>query len=254
LLFLGLIGIVIGITDVAHAQSKTYHLHNENSSTAPVMRAARAASWASQSNLRAVFHDAAMVKRFLNDIASEGNTSVGDVVGEVYEFRIIDLDRDGWLELVALHSGIVRKSSAALSIVFPRPSRHPAEPSDTAFEGFVLTGLTGFDVGDLNSVLRDLDDDGRFEIVMPALLDLSQDATQPLVTIPEVYEWHGGDCAKVSAKHPDFYRDEVLPRLERELQKLDALAGPNVSAAPAEIRARRQKYLREIAAARSRAK
>jgi hypothetical protein len=70
--------------------------------------------------------------------------------------------------------------------------------------------------------------------------------------MPEVYAWNGNEYTRVSARFPAFYLNEVVPRLERELQKLEALHEPNVNAGKAELRARRQKYLREIAEARKR--
>jgi hypothetical protein len=220
----------------------------------PVTRAARDVSWAAEAALRALFKDAATVRRFLNEIANDGDLTAPDIIGEVEELRIVDLDRYGWLELVALVSGTGRKLSTHLEVVFHRPSgAHPADRLATAFDGFVLRGLNGFDVESLAAVFRDLNQDGTYEIVMPQLLGAFEGATRPQATMPEVHTWNRGDFAKVSARHPEFYRDEVLPRLERELQKLEALPEPNANAEKAELRARREKYRREIAEARRRA-
>jgi hypothetical protein len=219
----------------------------------PVTRAALGVSWAAEDELRALFKDASTVKGFLNEIANGGDLAVPDMIGDVEEFRIVDLDRDGWLELVALVSGTGRNLSTNLEVVFHRPSR--AQPPDrlaTEFEGFVMRELSGFDVGDLNAVLRDLDKDGAYEIVMPQLLGPYEGAARPSATMPEIYAWNGADYAKVSAKFPKFYRDEVLPRLERELQNLKGLPEANTNAGKAELRARREKCLREIAEARRR--
>jgi hypothetical protein len=92
-----------------------------------------------------------------------------------------------------------------------------------------------------------------YEIVMPQLLGAFEGTARRQATMPEVYAWHRGDFATVSASYPEFYRNEVLPRLQRELQKLEALPEPNANAEKAESRARRENCLREIAEARKRA-
>ena len=47
-------------------------------------RAARSVNWTSASALNAVLKDTASVKRFLNEIASDGDTSAAELVPEVY--------------------------------------------------------------------------------------------------------------------------------------------------------------------------
>jgi hypothetical protein len=217
----------------------------------PVTRAALGVSWAAEADLRAFFKDARTVKSFLNEIANDGDLTAPDII-DVDEFRIVDLDRDGLFELVALVSGTARKLSTNLEVVFHRPSgAQPVDRLATEFKGFIMRELTGFDIDDLNAVLRDLNNDGTYEIVMPELLGPYEGAARPSARMPEIYAWNGADYAKVSAKFPEFYRDEVLPRLERELEKLEA-PEPNANAGQTELRARRERYLREIAEARKR--
>jgi hypothetical protein len=117
-----------------------------------------------------------------------------------------------------------RRPSTALEVVLQTPGEAPpADRLATTHGGFVIRELSGFDVGDLNAVLRDLDRDGTYEIVMPQLLGGFEGASRPQATIPEVFSWKDGDYAKVSARYPEFYREEVLPRLERQLQRLEEL-------------------------------
>jgi hypothetical protein len=148
---------------------------------------------------------------------------------------------------VALVSG--GRPSTGLEIVFQTPGGVPlTDRLTTTYDGFVMRELVGFDVPDLNAVLRDLDDDGTYEIVMPQSLGRRLPAE-----IPEVFAWKQGDFANVSARYPEFYRDEVLPRLERQLQMLETLPGAADSSDRADRRADREKVGREIAEARKRA-
>lgn len=219
-----------------------------------VTRAARALSWGAAADLRALFKDAGTVERFLNEIVNEGDLTAPDMIGEVEEFKIIDLDRDSRLELVALTSSTGRSLSTFLVVLFQLPNGiQPSDRLTTQHDGFVMRELSGFDVGNLDTVLRDLDNDGTHEIVMPELLGGYQGMTRPQATIPEVYVWTKGDYVKVSARYPEFYRDDVLPRLERELQRLEASPALQEARDRGELRALRQKYAREIAEVRKRA-
>ena len=226
----------------------------QNREPGPIIPAARSISWTSASALNALFKDKADVKRFLNEFVNEGATSgpefVGDVVVHVYEYRFVDLNADGWLELVALVGG--DRPSTGLVVVFQTPGGAPlADRLTTTYEGFVMRELPRVDVSDLNEVLRDLDGDGTVEIVAPQPFGEIVGAAFPQAQIPEVFAWKDGNYANVSARYPEFYRDEVLPRLERQLQMLEA--GPLDPSDRAARRADRENVVREIAEARKRA-
>ena len=221
----------------------------------PMTPAARSANWSSASALSALFKDKATLKRFLNEVINEGDLSGPTFVEKVYEYRFVDLNADGWLEVVALVGG--GRPSTGLEIVFQTPGG-VALPDrlTTTYEGFVMRELVGFDVpADLNQVLRDLDRDGTYEIVMPQPLGGEGPSGGPRLPaeIPEVFAWKDGDFANVSARYPEFFRDEVLPRLERQLQLLESQPGSADRFDRAARRADRENVVREIAEARERA-
>jgi|SRR6266542_1111406 len=225
--------------------------HTQNRAQELVTPAARTTNWSSASALNALFKDKARVKRFLNEVANDGDPSGPLSVVDVFEYRFVDLNADGWLELVALVRG--DRPSTLLEIVFQTPGSVP--PTDrlaTTYEGFVIRELPRVDVPDLNAVLRDLDGDGTSEIVAPQALGEVVGASRPQATIPEVFAWKDGNYANVSARYPEFYRDEVLPRLERQLQRLEELPAAADPRDRADRRAEREKYAREIAEARKR--
>jgi hypothetical protein len=220
----------------------------------PSTHVARGVRWSAEGELRALFKDPATVKSFLGEIESGGDATEPDVIGDVEEYRLVDLDRDGWLELVALVSGTGRKLSPFLVVVYQTPEGTP--PSDrlaTTNDGFVMRSLSGVGVENLTALFRDLDNDGTYEIVMPELLGPFEGAARPQATMPEVYEWKAGDFVRVSSRYPEFYRDEVLPQVEGKLQKLEELPTPAAAGDRAELRALREAYVREIAEARKRA-
>jgi hypothetical protein len=226
----------------------------QNRDQEPVVPAARSINWSSASALKALFKDKAGVKRFLNEVANEGDPSGPTFVENVYEYRFVDVNADGWLELVALVGG--GRPSTGLEIVFQTPGGVPlTDRLTTTYDGFVMRELVGFDVPDLNAVLRDLDGDGTYEIVMPQSLGGEGASGGPRLPaeIPEVFAWKQGDFANVSARYPEFYRNEVLPRLERQLQMLETLPGAADPSDRADRRADREKVGREIAEARKRA-
>ena len=202
-----------------------------------------------------VIKDKAGVKRVLNEVGDEGDPSGPTLVEKVYEYRFVGLNTDGWLELVALVGG--GRPSTGLEIVLQTPGGVPLpDRLTTTYEGFVMRELVGFDVpADLNQVLRDLDGDGTYEIVMPQPLGGEGASGGPRLPaeIPEVFAWKQGDFANVSARYPEFYRNEVLPRLERQLQMLETLPGAADPSDRADRRADRERVVREIAEARKRA-
>ena len=234
------------VTGTAGAQSPT-----------PVLAAAKKIQWsaASAEPLRALFSDAGIVKQFLNEIDSRGDASDPGVFAGVQEHRIIDLDGDGSLELVALADVSGRAFFNNVIVVYHRVDpAEPEKPSETAYQGFVLRGVHGIDFDGLDSVLNDIDKDGSREVVLPELLGPDSGPIMPRATVPEIYVWNGRDFEKASAKHRWYYRDVVLPALERELQNLQAdLPANDPRSQPAMRRALRAKYTREIAEARRRA-
>ena len=117
----------------------------QNSEQELMTPAARMTNWSSASALNSLFKDKARVRRFLNEVANEGDPSGPTLVEKVYEYRFVDLNADGWLELVALVGG--GRPSTGLEIVFQTPGGVPLpDRLTTMYEGFVIRELVGFDV------------------------------------------------------------------------------------------------------------
>jgi hypothetical protein len=241
-------GLCLSATATLFGQGHTPSLGQE-----PVTPAARSTDWKSARALNAVFNDKARVKRFLNEVANEGDRNGPTFVESVYEYRVVDLNADGWLELVALVGG--GRPTTGLAVVFQTSGGLP--PTDrltSTYEGFGIHELTGFNVPALNDVLRDLDGDGTYEIVMPQYFGRLEGGWRPQAEIPEVFAWKQNDYANVSARYPKFYRDEVLPRLQRQLQMLERLPAAADAFERADQRADRERVASEIAEVKKRAR
>ena len=100
--------------------------------------AASATNWSSARALNSLFNDKARVKRFLNEVANDGDPNGPLFVVDVFDYRFVDLNADGWFELVALVGG--DRPSTALEIVFQTPGGVPLPDrlATTLPDGFVL--------------------------------------------------------------------------------------------------------------------
>jgi hypothetical protein len=205
-------------------------------------------------SLRALFADNRTVTRFLNEIDAEGDPANPGLIAATTEYRFTDLNGDGSLELVALADVSGRAFFNNLMIVYQTADAPiPARPLEPEFEGFLLRSVHGFEIESLDAALKDLDADGVPEIVASDLIEPDQGRTKRSATLPEIYKWNGRDYDKASPKFGWYYRKVVLPALESELQRLEALPQPDQPRERAELRERREKKLREIAEARKRA-
>lgn len=82
--------------------------------------------------------------------------------------------------------------------------------------------IEGFHVPPLSEVIRDVDGDGKDELVVPSLVEgeaPSNDAWQPPAIWPRVYRWRGAQYVDASADSPAFYDKEVLPNLDKEIEE-----------------------------------
>ena len=217
---------------------------------------ARALDWSAGNTARLLelFRDTAVVRNFLNEIDRAGSPGDPGMFEGVREYRFVDLNADGVVELVALADVSGREFFNNIEIVFPTFERPIGRQRDESeFQGFVLRQVHGFEVESLEAALKDLDGDRTYEIVVADTLGPERDRTVPQATVPEIYHWNGVGYEKASAKYRWFYRDVVLPALERQLQKLETLPSP---AADPHERVRRQvlrdNYRLQIAEARKR--
>jgi hypothetical protein len=128
---------------------------------------------------------------------------------DIGDFGWFDLGNDGRLELVTTLDVNGRSFFNAFMIY-----RQDA-PGKISFEE-----IRGWNIGRLSKVVRDLNGDGREELVIPT--PLPPDNWAPTVDTPawpKVYRFDGQRYVDASASFPDFYDREVLPVLESRIEK-----------------------------------
>jgi len=73
---------------------------------------------------------------------------------------------------------------------------------------------------DLKDTIRDLNGDGKKELVLHAYVGSATDwGASPTPTYPEVYRLENGKYVEASRDFPNFYDDDVLPEVEKEIAK-----------------------------------
>jgi hypothetical protein len=103
---------------------------------------------------------------------------------------------------------------------------------DAAGEAHLEQWVEGAEIGtDLKKVVRDLNGNGTDELVIhKTLISYS---TAETFTWPTVYRFDNGKYVEASREFPDFYDDEVLPGIDRDIAALRSHPpGANVNQVP----------------------
>jgi hypothetical protein len=151
--------------------------------------------------------DKAAVVEFLNELRREGGIVEPLTAAELEGFEWADLAGDGHYQLVLTLSG---------------PCAHFVTILDRDSSAKVTTqSLAGS--CDLKKGIRDLNGDGKHELILETLLVEHDCANQ--LGWPAVYRLQKGKYVEASRDFPTFYDNEVLPKLNREINQYQANAG-----------------------------
>jgi hypothetical protein len=129
----------------------------------------------------------------------------------VGEFAWVDLASDDQYHLVATEDLSGRAHFYYLAI-YTR-----SDAGDIAVQW-----IEGDEITDLSKVIRDLDGDGKDELIVPSYLHPQGpqvNPLQPTVRWPKVYSLRDGRYVDASTEFPKFYDEEVLPKLENEIER-----------------------------------
>ncbi len=121
-------------------------------------------------------------------------------------YRVVDLDRDGKSEFVAVIGQGGRQLLNTLVIVHG-PASNPKH-----------TELLSDPPNDLAKQIVDLDGNGAFEIVTHEAL--REDPMGRRALWKSVWEWRGDKAMRAEGSHPKFYSESVLAAAETELAKI----------------------------------
>jgi hypothetical protein len=154
-------------------------------------------SW-NESNIQTLrSFDKAAVVGFLNEQRRAAGNLELLMPNEIGEFEWADLAGDGHYQLVLTLSG---------------PCAHAVTISDQDTSGRVTTTQSLAGRADLKTAIRDLNGDGKDELILQTLLVEHDCANQ--LTWPAVYRLENGKYVEASRDFPAFYDNEVLPKLD----------------------------------------
>ncbi len=131
---------------------------------------------------------------------------------DIGQYGWFDLNSDGRLELVATLDVNGRFFFNDLMIY------RQDGPGKISFEE-----IRGWNIGRLNNVVRDINGDNKEELVIPTELSpYNLVPTFDTSAWPKVYSFDGQRYVDASASFPGFYDSQVLPVLERRIEKTKA--------------------------------
>jgi hypothetical protein len=174
--------------------------------------------------------DKAAVVRFLNELRrEEGIPSQPMTENDLDGFQWADFAGDGRYQLVLTTSG---------------PCAHFVTILDQDGSGTVTTTQSLAGWSDLKKAVRDLNGDGKDELILQTLL-VEHDCANEL-SWPAVYRLEKGKYVEASSDFPAFYDNEVLPKLDGQISRNQAQTGHENSVSLEEITMVRDKILRVL--------
>ncbi len=136
----------------------------------------------------------------------------------VHQFVWADLQGKGRYALVDLRDYGDQSKSLGIDI-YQRNSL--GEISDQSIAGVVDEDLT--------HAIRDLNGDGKKELIVYSVLE-GRTRMDPLGELPSVYRLQGGHYVEASRDFPNFFDQEVLPPMERDIAALQKRTDSEVEA------------------------
>lgn len=183
-------------------------------------------------------------------------TEFGDS-DEISGFAWVDLSGDGRYDLVVVskqtHNLATNVAVIYRKLLSGKSTAEVIEGTGISLEGGVWE--------DSPKLIEDLNNDGKYELVVPQALFL--DRSDSATLYPTVYRLRDGRYVEASRDFPKFYDTQVLPKLDREISEansrpartvtppdIDEAATENGSDEPTEnltlLRMKRDKILRML--------
>jgi len=166
------------------------------------------------------------ILRGLNEAAIEkfvDELSEGDVHKTVGEFSWVDLAGDGRYELVTTLD-LSGRSFFDYLAVYERDNR-----GEVSVQWFSEETA----IGKLSDVVRDLDGDGRMELIIPTLFPSGAYGAGSVSGVwPAVYKLKNGSYVEASSEFGSFYDTEILPDLLKDIAEARVKARRSVAYVP----------------------
>lgn len=182
-----------------------------------IVAQAAALSWSSKAAgpLRQLLSKREAAQAFLNYLYGYDEFEFKGTTGKyapahLGDYRLIDLNNDGRLELLATADFTGRAFYETLAVFTNKNGQIQS------------TDLTDrWAINDLDAAITDLDHDGRKEL----LLDREPNEYRGTETIPgltDIYHYDGSRLIQVDRQFKDYYRKDLLPRLQQRLADFTA--------------------------------
>jgi hypothetical protein len=167
-------------------------------------------------DLERVLPDSKAVQVFIGEVlASDHHGGKNDPVGSppvVSGYKFVDLKGDGEMELVSLLDYTGRMRPTELMVIENRDGHlHTAH---------LYAGEGGLGIGEIQRVVRDIKHDGRSELLIPYALEPFISPVIPTPHLVHVYVYQNGELVQSDGAFLNYYKGEVLPKLEAELEAL----------------------------------
>lgn len=140
-----------------------------------------------------------------------------DPAMEVSDYGFFDLDGDRKIELLAVLDFSGRGLTTCLATIRQVGSRLSVSVLDTMSDS-----KGGGQIGSLKSAIRDIDGNGRLELLVSRALSHGRDRSSPAAMFDDVYKYQDGSFAIADGAHRSFYAHVVVPKLESTIARKQA--------------------------------
>jgi hypothetical protein len=173
--------------------------------------------------------DKTAVVKFFNELRHKTGVLEPLTANEIGGFEWADLAGDGHYSLV---------------LTLSSPCAHFVTILDQDGSGTVTANQSLAGWSDLKRGVRDLNGDGKDELILQTLL-VEHDCANEL-SWPAVYRLEKGKYVEASSDFPAFYDNEILPKLDGQISRNQAQTGHENSVSLAETTMVRDKILRVL--------
>lgn len=139
-----------------------------------------------------------------------------EVPATVGEFRLVDLNNEGKLELVCTADFSGRGFFTTVAVLSMRNGKVTA--SQVSTNGASMEGL--------DSHLVDLNHEGKQELLIPRLIDQYAGA-KPVAMFTDVYKWQDGALVQSDKQFRNYYQEQRLPAVTAKIQDARAALTQN---------------------------
>jgi hypothetical protein len=176
----------------------------------PTLAGVEAIEWvdSSSAQLKALLSNTDVVSKLANQLGppEDFREAVPEYVGE---FRVVDLNDDGQLELVCTTDVSGRAFYTTLVVIFQQRGRLARAAVSTH----------GANMLNLGSRIVDLNHDGRKEVIVPQLMEEYQ-GYRSVAELPDIYRFEHGALVKANLEFRAYYRETLIPQLKQKLKAL----------------------------------